>query len=125
MPFLCPTCNTASLEITSSIHLNADSRSDEIALQVIDCNRCGFRGLAVYEESHRGALGNVSWEHMGYRLDKDNVKFVKDLIELCPNPSDEDCTCSSHLSLGYKDANGRWAGVRNIPWQDYFWLQSA
>ena len=57
MSFACPECLTKSLKITAKLELPPDSRSDEITVQVVACSRCGFAGVAVYEESRRGAHG--------------------------------------------------------------------
>ena len=55
MPFLCPQCSTPpSLKIKAKIELAPDSGSDEVALQVVECPRCHFSGVAAYQESRRG-----------------------------------------------------------------------
>jgi hypothetical protein len=56
MSFVGPECHANSLAITQSIELPPDGRSDEISLQIVACQACGFAGTAVYEESRRGAL---------------------------------------------------------------------
>ena len=66
MSFVCPECRGASLEIGPRMQLPSDSRSDDIAVQVLQCARCDFRGVAIYEESRRGA--SDSWQHFGYHL---------------------------------------------------------
>ncbi len=68
MPFQCPECSTKTLKITHKLELPPDSRSDEITLQIIECSGCGFGGIAVYEESRRGALDDDSFDHTGYRV---------------------------------------------------------
>jgi hypothetical protein len=48
MSFECPKCLAPeSLDILDSIALPADSRSDEIILQIVGCGRCGFQALAI------------------------------------------------------------------------------
>ena len=43
MSFVCPECRGASLEIGPRMQLPSDSRSDDIAVQVVQCARCDFR----------------------------------------------------------------------------------
>jgi hypothetical protein len=109
MSFECPGCSRPdSLEIQASINLPPDSRSDEIAFQVLVCSRCGFRGLAVYEESRRGAFGAETWDHAGYRVGAPLVERVENLILSCLDPRNELCTCPAHQELGRVDNLGRW-----------------
>ena len=69
MAFLCPACDAAGgLKITRRLELPPDSRSDEITLQIVRCRRCNFEGLAIYEESRRGALGDEAVDHRGYMV---------------------------------------------------------
>ncbi len=82
MPFLCPECSSPrSLKISLKIELPPDSRSDEIALQVVTCFQCGFAGIAVYEESRRGALDTESFDHRGYRVSADDLKAVNEMMK--------------------------------------------
>ena len=60
MAFLCPDCSAKSLIIAMRLELAPDSRWDEITLQTIACASCGFRGVAVYRESRRGALPDLA-----------------------------------------------------------------
>lgn len=64
--FICGKCNSKSLTITNSFDLGPDNRSDDRFLQTIKCTRCGFKGIAVYEESRRGSFDSESWSHTGY-----------------------------------------------------------
>lgn len=110
--FVCPEClMPGALQITRSIQLPSDSRSDDIALQVLVCQGCGFRGLAVYEESRRGALDSEAWEHTGYRAAAATVARLTTWIGQCPNPNDPDCACAVHALLG-TTSGGRWQGLR-------------
>jgi hypothetical protein len=112
MPFACPDCgDPAALQITSSIELPADSRSDEIALQVVECARCGFRAAAVYEESRRGSLDSEAVDHAGYRLPGATLDSLVAQIGACPEPGNAGCGCDSHRRLGRTDDSGRWCGV--------------
>jgi hypothetical protein len=111
MPFQCPDCFTSnSLEIAASIELPADSRSDEIVLQLVACSACGFQALAVYEESRRGALDSESWDHTGYRVEVGELGSVRAAILRCPRPNQAGCPCPTHRDLGRTDAQGLWIG---------------
>ena len=115
MPFLCPECSTPkSLKIALKIELPPDSRSDEIALQIVECTNCGFAGIAVYEESRRGALGSESLDHTGYYVSADDLKALRKTIKGCPQPSDWRCDCKAHRTLGMTDAAGRWSALKGI-----------
>ena len=114
MPFLCPKCSTKSLRITSRIELRPDSRSDEIALQIVECSRCGFAGIAIYEESRRGALDSESTDHTGYRVSPDDLIALRKTIKRCPRPSNRRCRCPAHRTLSRKDASGRWSALDDI-----------
>lgn len=112
MAFACPRCSVEdSLAIVAAIELAPDSRSDEISLQILQCGQCGFRGLAVYEESRRGALDAEAWEHTGYLVEEDVVNSIARLINGCPERSKSNCPCQSHQILGQLDQNGRWNGI--------------
>jgi hypothetical protein len=109
MSFQCPQCaNRNSLKIVKSIELAPDSRSDEISLQVVRCQDCKYEGLAVYEESSRGALDAESVDHYGYSVDREMLRSIKSLINNCPEPRDARCVCSSHQKLNQRDKSGRW-----------------
>ena len=123
MPFLCPSCSTKSLRITSRIELPPDSRSDEIALQIVECSRCGFAGVAVYEESRRGALDSESVDHTGYRVSGGDLEALRKRIKQCPQPKNRRCRCSAHRALGSKDVSGRWNALEDIPCEGAFQLR--
>jgi hypothetical protein len=109
MNFQCPQCTSRkSLKIVKSIELAPDSRSDEICLQVVRCQDCKYEGLAVYEESSRGALDAESVDHYGYSVDRELLCSIKSLINHCPKPGDARCDCSSHQRLNQRDKSGRW-----------------
>jgi hypothetical protein len=114
MPFRCPECLSASLETTRSIELPPDSRSDEITLQVMACSSCGFRALAVYEESRRGALDSEAWDFNAYRVGLEVVESVAASIEACPAPGNPRCPCPVHQALGKADDRGRWQGPQGL-----------
>lgn len=121
MPFVCPDCRTpGSLKITHSIELPSDSRSDEIAGQIVKCSRCKFRSVAIYEESRRGTLDSESVDHRGYKVRAADLKSLVDKIKACPDPRNARCQCPSHRHLGQKDSSGRWQGLADIEFQDTF-----
>lgn len=112
MAFRCPMCQTPdSLLISRSLDLPPDSRSDEIALQIVCCSQCGFEGLAVYEESRRGVLDSESWDHTGYRAAAKDLADLRKGIAACPLPKDPGCKCPAHQKYGRRDATGRWDGL--------------
>ncbi len=115
MAFFCPLClGRGTLEIAFSLSLPPDGRSDDIYLQVMTCEHCGFGGLAVYEESRRGRLDSESWEHTGYWIDEDTLRWVAGMMRDCPDPGNPYCECASHRSLGRRGPYGRWKGVTGI-----------
>jgi hypothetical protein len=112
LPFTCPTCQApGTLDILAAIELPPDSRSDEIALQVVRCELCGMRGLAVYEESRRGRLDTESIDHMGYYAPASAVEAVLQAIGSCPDPKNGRCSCAAHTQLGSLDHSGQWDGI--------------
>jgi hypothetical protein len=112
MGFLCPACHTTgSLQITKRLELPPDSRSDEITLQIVRCQLCEFMGIAIYEESRRGALEDESIDHRGYYVSASDLQRLKKLLRECPKPGNSSCTCAAHRQLGGRDKSGRWAGL--------------
>ena len=122
MPFRCPECSHSSLKIAQRIELPPDSRSDEITLQVVTCSRCGFAGIAVYEESRRGALDSESIDHRAYRTTPAGLKAIRAAIRRCPKPGDSRCRCDSHQRLGSTDSSGRWNGLADVHLEGRFHL---
>jgi len=108
MEFQCPKCHNKTLAIIYRIELPSDARSDEITLQVIRCGGCNFEGIAIYEESRRGALDSETYDHYGYSLDSQELKSIKALIKRCPEPANPRCICDSHQNLNERDGFGRW-----------------
>jgi len=114
MAFACPECGSpGSLRITTSIELPPDARSDEIALQVVACARCGFRAAAVYEESRRGSLDSEAVDHQGHRVPRATLDSLAAQIGACPDPANHSCGCESHRRLGRTDDSGRWCGLED------------
>ena len=120
MPFICPECATKSLNVTSSLELPPDSRSDEMTLQAVRCARCQFSAIAVYEESRRGGLDSESVDHRGIRVSADDVRAIEKAISACPRPRNRRCECASHRALGGRTAGGRWDGLRDVHWEKWF-----
>ena len=121
MPFACPKClRSDSLTIGETLHLPSDARSDDIILQLVSCQRCHFRGAAVYEESRRGGLDSEHWTHIGYRLKLSEQQWLKDRLEHCPAPRDSHCDCSTHRLLGNRNEYGRWQLPATVDWSDTF-----
>ena len=116
MSFLCPNCSDPdrTLATIDLIELPSDARSDEITLQVIKCASCGFAGIAVYEESRRGALGQESFLHTGYGVNQGDLTRIRNQIKACPDFRNPRCDCLAHQILGKKDARGNWIGIRGI-----------
>lgn len=124
MAFVCPQCLTSgSLNIALSLHMPPDARSDDIVLQVVECPRCEFCGLAVYEESRRGALDAESWDHTGYWVGEHDLNSVRTAIENCPEPRNTKCQCQSHVDLGRRDSQWRWRGLDGIETRGTFPLR--
>jgi len=123
MSFTCPECQTPrNLGITQRIELPADSRSDEIALQLLKCRSCGFNALAIYEESRRGALDDDSFDHTGYHATSDELERIRQLIEVCPDISNSRCDCESHRILSETNEYGRNDLTRLFSYQGSFAL---
>ena len=120
--FQCPNCRSVpnSLRIQRTIALPSDSRSDEISLQILRCKGCGFRAVAVYEESRRGSLGSESWSHQGFELALPDLQAIRRMIRACPDDSNPRCTCPSHQVLGRRDRSGRWEGLGGMSIQRSF-----
>jgi hypothetical protein len=108
MGFLCPECLRGSLTITERIELEGDRRSDDITLQLVDCPVCGFAGIAVYEESRRGALDAECFDHSGWRIGAEEIRTLRALFEHCPDLQNSDCHCVAHWALNRYDHTGRW-----------------
>jgi hypothetical protein len=109
MGFQCPNCDKKrSLQINARIELPPDVRSDEIALQILNCSSCKYQGVGVYEESRRGTLGSENYDHYGFTLPKTELSALKAKIKRCPSPTNSCCSCSVHRELSKKDGGGRW-----------------
>ena len=126
MSFRCPQCKTRdSLEIISILELPPDAHSGEIALQVVECSACQFRGLAVYEEGRDSVPESESWAHTGYWVSPDAVESVLLATGQCPEPHNPQCRCSSHQALGKKDVYGIWRGLLEMERAHTFTMRLA
>lgn len=108
MPFRCPDCGKPDLTICGRIELRSDSKWDEIALQLLRCGSCEFRGIATYLENRWGALDSEVYYHNGYRATAQLRNRVVELIEACPDPDSVKCECPSCKELNVTNANGAW-----------------
>jgi hypothetical protein len=121
MPFICPECDRQQvLHIRQSITLPPDSRSDDILVQIVSCESCGFRAAAVYEESRRGSMDSESWDHTGYRLGRKELTQLGKLIRSCPSKKNKRCTCASHKTLSRTNEYGRWQLPDGFDWNNTF-----
>ncbi len=77
--FKCPDCGKLALTIVKSLDLGADERSDEVAIQCVECTLCGFKALSIYEESRRGASESVN--HYGYKIEAAQYQKLSDDID--------------------------------------------
>ncbi len=112
MSFRCPQCKSVdSLKISSAIELPPDRLSQEITLQVVACQECGFRGLSVYEETRYGGKGEDGWVHTGYWVSSDAVESVEAAIASCPQPNNPRCTCQAHTELSQRNISEIWRGL--------------
>jgi hypothetical protein len=114
-----------SLEIFTSIELPPDRQAHEISLQVVCCNTCAFRGLAVYQEGRANIHESQSWQHIGYWVSPDAVDSVLSAIQSCPDRLNRDCKCVAHTSLGEKDVRNYWKGLLELERGHTFLMRMA
>jgi hypothetical protein len=110
MGLICPACSLDSLTITSKIELPPNERSDEVTLQLIECKKCGFQGVAVYEESRRGKIDSDTFSHRGYTVSSELLNKIKEMINHCPDQNNARCRCKTHrhfIDL-YRAGNWDW-----------------
>lgn len=116
--FVCRACSRPTLEIRESLEVPADARWDELSLQTLSCSACGFTGVAIYEESRRGALDSEIWNHTGFSFEQAEALGKK--ISSCPEPSNRRCTCSVHQELGAQDERGFWLWPKQLDYGTSF-----
>ncbi len=123
MAFICPDCAAKTLAIILRLELPPDSRWDEITLQTLACARCGFAGVAVYQESRRGALESETVHHDGYRVETVDLRRLERAVKSCPTPGDRHCSCFAHRVFGRQDESGRWSGLDEVAREGPFSLE--
>ncbi len=106
----CPSCQNPTLEILHSLELGPDGDSDENTLQTVSCSSCSFLGVAVNEESRRGA-GECCRRNTG-RTSASVFGEVARLIQRCPR--DPYCQCEAHRLYG-REYGGRIRPFEHIP----------
>ena len=106
MAFKCPACEGGSLKIELSMELPPGD-VDETSVQMVKCENCGFRGIAVYEESRRGSMSSDSFWHMGFEVSDEDLQFVQNGFRLCPARSNQNCQCETHLAWAKRPWPGR------------------
>jgi len=114
MVFVCPKCKQKALKISSSLELPSDSRSDEISLQILECNKCDFKSLGVYEESKRGAIDSYSFNHQGYIVNYEVLELFREKINECNQPKNSKCSCSVHKYFNRVNDSARWNFLEEI-----------
>lgn len=126
MRLLCPECQRKTLKITRRLELPPDHRSDEVALQIIGCASCGFRGIAVYEESRRGALDSESWSHWGYPATASALRSLDRKLKQCPDPHNPRCDCAVHREFARAGAGSHWSEMLpGVDWGNPFGIGSS
>ncbi len=104
MNLICPWCGDRALKIEKSLELGYDARNDEYSLQAVYCPVCGMGGVAIYEESRRGA--EDSWYHYCHHMKKEDYELFLKQLSQCPDPKNDKCNCSVHTHFNQKEANG-------------------
>ena len=110
--WICPRCEKPALKLYASIELSPDASSDEITLQVLECEKCSANGLGVYEESRRGA--SEVWFHSYYGCDRIFASEIANRIRMCPTPRLSGCDCATHRVLGAQSSGGVWLRLTNV-----------
>jgi len=117
MAVSCPECSTPdSLHVERGMELPPDQWSDEIYFCIVECASCGFRGVAVFEESRRGALDSECMRSAVYRVPAEELSALQAAIEHCPTPKDRTCRCLDHLAVAQAHAQGE--RLRGGKWQE-------
>ncbi|MFO7947350.1 MAG: hypothetical protein R6V19_11100 [Armatimonadota bacterium] len=116
MPLQCPKCKGLWLQVEKSMELGSDERSDEVALQIVHCSVCGFKAVAIYEESRRGTLDDESVHHTAYPADDEALGQVMDIITSCRNPQDASCRCRGHQQA--RQMLSERSARAGVDWQD-------
>lgn len=80
--FWCPKTNEYTLEIVHSVSVTPTNplSSDEM-IQTVFCPQSGFKGMALYKESHAGALDRDEANHDAFELDDESYAAANELLE--------------------------------------------
>jgi len=105
--FLCPQCGAYGLEIVKAMDLLPDNRSDDVILQIVECNSCSFKGLSLYEESRRGGMDSESWDHTGFCTTDTAVAEVAIFFSQCSALRDKRCGCEAHKKVVAATSRGK------------------
>lgn len=100
MRFVCSHCKQAGLLVTQTLELRSDDQYDEIQLQLLNCEICGYQLAGVYQESRRGMLDGEIVCHQGLLLKSSDLQRLGELFQACPHPADRWCNCETHQALG-------------------------
>ena len=116
--FVCPMCERTTLVVTQRLVLPSDCQADEITLQGVVCDYCGFETLAVYQARRGGSGDSVS--HRGYYISPNDYRNTRDMMRYCPKPTSPDCRCSAHRTLSRQDEQGCWLELAGITHEGTF-----
>lgn len=81
MSLLCPKCKLPYLRITASKDIDPGVNYDERSIQIVECRKCKFTEISVYEESRRGALDTEIVHHTGYQVPLGRVANLRQYIK--------------------------------------------
>ncbi len=80
--FWCPKTNEYTLEIMHSVSVSpTNSLSSDEMIQTVLCPQSGFKGIALYKESHAGALDDDEANHDAFELDDESYAAANELLE--------------------------------------------
>jgi len=90
--FECPVCNK-ELEYIESIK-NTHITGDEKSFRLKKCIFCSKYYLFIDVDAHVGSGVN----YLVFRIDlnEEEAKVIKEIIEKCPDPFNENCKCPAH-----------------------------
>ena len=124
MPFTCPECSRPDcLMVTAMIELPPDEWSDEIEVEIVECSGCRFRGVAVDEESRRGALDSECTRHVGYRVTEEEFEIVERCDQTLPRSCEPGLQVSAS-SIG-RPSIGLGRGAQGANWHHRFRMEPA
>jgi hypothetical protein len=99
--------------MVACVDLPPDDYDDEIALQLMQCCRCGRTGVAVYRETRRGR--DPIGTHTLHELGEIEWKGLAALVDQCPHPRRRTCACPTHRRLGIQGGDGMWNVEKAVP----------